>query len=129
MMAMATCEVYHRGRGGRMGLLVLAGVVILAAVAMPALGALDLSPHCAKHASEMLNAERIQKMLAAGTCVETRRYCDAERGLELYLCTDPGTGLIGGLILAGNVVVTGYGARAVYWEGKIGEGKQWGVCQ
>lgn len=108
--------------------ILLCAAVLVAAVAIPALGAVELSPHCAKHASEALSPARIQRMLASGECVEARRYCDAERGLELYLCTDPRTGLVGGLILAGDVVVTGYGARAAYWQGKIGAGRQWGPC-
>lgn len=95
---------------------------------------LPVSSHAVKHDGQAMTAETLYRQLLAGQCTASRRFCNGQR--ELYLCADPVTGLVGGLIIeAGEIIVTGYGTRASYWGNKVGDGpvgslvSRWGECQ
>ena len=123
-----------QGHGGMVGLvffLLLIGVIILAIQAQnlwhqPDISQPIVSDHAVKHVGERLDAWRIADLIKSKTCTTVRYYCNGRR--ELYLCEDPNTGLVGGLLVASDVIITGYGARAKYWQNKVESG-EWKPCQ
>lgn len=79
---------------------------------------LSITSHAKKHVGEELDAWQIYALLLQGQCVASARYCRSD-GTELYLCVDPVTGLMGGLMVLDDVILTGYGSGARYWGGKV----------
>lgn len=133
---MATMEARQRGGAGAFVILLLIGMLVVGVAGVGMAGNhtrsrpapppdVEISSHAEKHVGQALDAWSIYAKFQADTCTSVRRYCAL--GRELYLCEDPETGLVGGLILAGDVVITGYGARARYWENKVKSG-EWGPC-
>jgi len=119
------------GMAGFVFLLLLVGGLVLTIQIQnlweqPAISQPPISAHAAKHVGESLDAWRIATLISSRSCATVRYYCNGSR--ELYLCEDPNTGLVGGLIVASDVIVTGYGARARYWQRKLETG-EWRPCQ
>jgi len=89
---------------------------------------LAINGHAHKHADQALDAWRIYGLLLAGNCVASTVYCGPSDIERLYLCTDPVSGLIGGLFVFGDEIMTGYGSREAYWKNKV-RGSEWEVCK
>jgi len=85
---------------------------------------LNISGHAEKHAGQLLDAELIYARLLEGRCAAVARYCDGPR--QLYICQDVETGLVGGMFVTGDLVITGYGARVRYWSDVVSDG--WRNC-
>jgi hypothetical protein len=86
---------------------------------------LMIKDHATKHAAQQMNAWELQQMLHTGRCAASRKWCNGEK--ELYVCVDPVSGLIGGLLIVGDQIITGYAGSEGYWHGKVTEG-DWGRC-
>lgn len=87
---------------------------------------LTIHGHAAKHQAQAMNAWQLQTMLSNGQCVASRQWCGTGSE-ELYICVDPVTGLIGGLIVVGDRIISGYAGSEGYWRGKV-LGDEWGAC-
>lgn len=87
---------------------------------------LRINEHAAKHQAQQLNAWRLRQLLSQGQCVASRKWCGAGEK-ELYICADPVSGLIGGLLVVGDQIVSGYAGSTGYWQGKVA-GSEWGRC-
>lgn len=83
---------------------------------------LNINGHATKHVSQQLNAWKLREMLQQGQCVASRMWCGGDK--ELYICVDPLTGLIGGLLVVGNEIITGYAGADGYWYDKV-NGPEW----
>lgn len=79
---------------------------------------LRVAVHAKKHESQVLDAWKIYTLLLEGKCVASAVFCDPS-GKKLYLCVDPVSGLIGGMIVEAGEIATGYGAHASYWSSKV----------
>lgn len=85
---------------------------------------LVINPHAKKHNAETLDAWLLYDLLLAQQCTASRRYCQSG-GAELYLCAT-GTGQIGGLIVRGSEILSGYVGSDRYWHGKVLD--EWSAC-
>jgi len=88
---------------------------------------LAIAEHASKHLAQSLNAWETYSMLTQGRCVATAVYCGGSEIEKLYLCEAP-SGLVGGLIVLGDEILTGYGAKPRYWTGMIRR-DHWEVCK
>lgn len=84
---------------------------------------LVINPHAKKHNAETLDAWLLYDLLLAQQCAASRRYCQG--GSELYLCVTE-TGQIGGLIVRGSEILSGYVGSDRYWHGKVLD--EWSAC-
>lgn len=73
---------------------------------------LVITAHAKKHLGEQLDAWKIYDLILEGRCTAAGKYC-SPRGVTLYLCTDPVSGITGGLFVVGNAITSGYGSE--YW--------------
>lgn len=78
---------------------------------------LTIDGHAQKHQDQALDAWLLYDLLVNGQCVASRQWCKG--GKELYLCVDPASGMIGGLLVNGNQIITGYAGSEAYWHGKV----------
>ena len=90
-------------------------------------GGMTVKPHAGKHSDQVLDAWKIYTLLLEGQCVASAVFCGPSDIERLYLCVDP-TGRIGGLIVFGDEILTGYQANQNYWAMKVGK-PEWQVCQ
>lgn len=88
---------------------------------------LTIAGHAGKHIGQHLNAWIILDMLLSKQCVASAVFCGPSDIEKLYLCVDP-TGRIGGLIVFGEEILTGYQANQDYWTRKVGK-PEWEVCR
>lgn len=88
---------------------------------------LKIREHAAKHNDETLNAWIIYGQLLAGKCAASTVFCGGSEIEKLYLCIDPVSGLVGGLLVFGDEIMTGYGSHATYWE-RVVERDNWEIC-
>lgn len=86
-----------------------------------------VKPHASKHGDQVLDAWKIYMLLLEGQCVASAVFCGPSDIEKLYLCVDP-TGRIGGLVVFGNEVLTGYQAKQDYWARKVSK-PEWEVCR
>ena len=82
--------------------------------------------HANKHNGQVLDAWKIYGLLLEGQCVASAVFCGPSDIEKLYLCMDPG-GSIGGLIVFGDEILTGYQADQDYWARKVDK-PEWEVC-
>lgn len=90
-------------------------------------GGMIVKPHANKHSDQVLDAWKIYTLLLEGQCAASAVFCGPSEIEKLYLCIDP-TGRIGGLIVFGNEVLTGYQAKQDYWARKVSR-PEWEVCR
>lgn len=90
-------------------------------------GGMTVKPHADKHNDQVLDAWKIYTYLLEGNCVASAVFCGASDIERLYLCVDP-TGRIGGLIVFGEEILTGYQGSQDYWAKKVNR-PYWEVCQ
>jgi len=90
-------------------------------------GGMTVKPHANKHNNQVLDAWKIYTYLLEGNCVASAVFCGASAIERLYLCVDP-TGRIGGLIVFGDEILTGYQGSQNYWTKKV-DRPYWEVCQ
>lgn len=92
-------------------------------------GDIEFSQHTVTHSNQAWDAQRVYTALKAGQCAATARLCDtADKDVELWLCLDPRTHLVAGMVVAKSVfAITGYAARLSYWQRQIKIGR-WEVC-
>ena len=88
---------------------------------------LRIREHAVKHQGQALDAWKIYAQLLAGKCVASTMLCGGSEIEKLYLCVDPASGLVGGLLVLGDEILTGYGSRAGYWESVV-ERDKWEAC-
>lgn len=88
---------------------------------------MTVKPHADKHNDQVLDAWKIYTLLLEGQCVASAVFCGASDIERLYLCVDP-TGRIGGLIVFGEEILTGYQGSQDYWAKKVNR-PYWEVCQ
>jgi len=93
-------------------------------IAMPR--GMTVKEHANKHRDQMLDAWKIYTYLLEGRCVASAVFCGPSDIEKLYLCVDP-TGRIGGLIVFGDEILTGYQASQDYWTKKVSK-PEWEVC-
>lgn len=84
---------------------------------------LTINGHAAKHQAQQLHAWKLRDLLLQGQCVASRRWCGGSK--ELYICQDPVSGLIGGLLIIGDEIITGYAGADGYWYDKVNSA-EWG---
>jgi len=89
-------------------------------------GGMIVKPHANKHNDQVLDAWRIYTLLLEGQCVASAVFCGPSDIERLYLCVDP-TGRIGGLVVFGDEILTGYQAKQGYWLRKVNK-SEWEVC-
>ena len=89
-------------------------------------GGMTVKPHANKHNDQILDAWKIYAYLLEGSCVASAVFCGPSDIERLYLCVDP-MGRIGGLIVFGEDILTGYQGNQDYWAKKI-DGPYWEVC-
>lgn len=89
-------------------------------------GGMTVKTHASKHNDQVLDAWKIYALLLEGQCVASAVFCGPSDIERLYLCVDP-TGRIGGLIVFGEDILTGYQANQDYWTRKIGK-PEWEIC-
>jgi len=82
--------------------------------------------HANKHEGQVLDAWKIYTLLLEGQCVASAVFCGPSDIEKLYLCVDL-TGRIGGLIVFGGEILTGYQASQDDWAKKVDK-PQWEVC-
>lgn len=87
---------------------------------------LAVRQHANKHKDQVLDAWTIYAFLMEGRCVASAVFCGASDIEKLYLCVDP-AGRIGGLIVFGEEILTGYQANQDYWAMKVGK-PEWVIC-
>ena len=90
-------------------------------------GGIAIRRHAGKHGDQVLDAWKIYTLLLEGQCVASAVFCGPSDIEKLYLCVDP-TGRIGGLIVFGEEILTGYQANQNYWTRKVGK-PEWEVCR
>jgi len=88
---------------------------------------LAVRQHANKHKDQVLDAWKIYTLLLEGQCVASAVFCGPSDIEKLYLCVDP-TGRIGGLVVFGDEVLTGYQGNQDYWANKVSK-PEWQVCQ
>lgn len=89
-------------------------------------GEMTIKDHANKHNDQVLDAWKIYTYLLEGNCVASAVFCGPSDIERLYLCVDP-MGRIGGLIVFGEDILTGYQGNQDYWAKKI-DGPYWEVC-
>lgn len=90
-------------------------------------GGMTVRSHASKHSDQVLDAWKIYTLLLEGQCVASAVFCGPSDIEKLYLCIDP-AGRIGGLVVFGNEILTGYQAKQDYWSRKV-DGPEWEVCR
>lgn len=90
-------------------------------------GGMNVKGHASKHDGQVLDAWKIYTLLLEGQCVASAVFCGPSDIEKLYLCVDP-TGRIGGLVVFGNEILTGYQANQRYWTRKVNK-PEWEVCR
>lgn len=84
-----------------------------------------INGHATKHQGEALDAWKIYTLILEGHCVASTVWCGRDME-KLYLCVSP-SGLVGGMFVLGDEIMSGFGARESYWESRL-ESDSWGVC-
>lgn len=87
---------------------------------------LAINSHAAKHHGD---AERIYNLLLEGQCAGVAKYCGGSNIENLYICTDPVTGVVGAILQFGGEITTGYYERSGsgHWAGRTVR-ENWRVC-
>lgn len=89
---------------------------------------LIINDHAEKHRDQKANAWILYSLLLEGQCVASAKFCSLNELEKLYICVDPVTGLVGGLFIIGDEIITGYGTRSFeYWDRTI-INEFWEVC-
>ena len=87
---------------------------------------MTIREHANKHKGQVLDAWKIYGLLLEGQCVASAVFCGPSDIEKLYLCMDP-TGRIGGIIVFGDEILSGYQMSQDEWAKKVDK-PQWEVC-
>ena len=89
---------------------------------------LTIVEHTEKHKAAQLNAWKMYSMLLEGQCAASTRFCGGSDIEFLYICLDPVTGVIAGLLQFGDEIRSAFGYDdSNYWQERIRKGR-WTEC-